>query len=210
MKLSVYNNIRDGLSNRLAILKAAVVYTFQEDTAYAAENWAAVISTVIYTLTFAMFIKILYSNVDNVAGYSENEMLFFLWMSQLVFYVQFFTFENNVGRLSGDVNNGSLDLILTKPIPSLFYISLRRISLVGWLRDAIPSVFFLSLMINFSDLGATYQSIFVGIIIFLLGIICLYVMSILTVLPVFWLGKNRDLVEENFHLRVLGRYYRFR
>jgi ABC-2 type transport system permease protein len=197
--------MKNGIINRLVILKAGIVYAFQEDTAYVTENWAAIISTVAYTLSFALFVKILYTNVDQIAGYSENDMYFFSWVAQMVFYSQFLTFENNISQLGDDVNSGTLDLLLTKPIPSLFYLSFKRISIVSVVRDGLPGMILLALLVNWGELDTTLQSIIGGIIIFLLGLSALYCFELLTIFPVFWIGKNEEIFLLGHRLQWLGR-----
>src|SRR3990167_9318864 len=117
MKLSEFNQ---AISDRAAILKVGIVYTFQQETAYWTNNWANLLSPFFYTLSMVLFIDVIYANVDLVAGYTRNQMLLFLFNGQIAFYTGWL-FHKNLQELIVSVNKGSLDLLLVKPMPSLFY-----------------------------------------------------------------------------------------
>lgn len=193
MKQSVFSKIKDAVLVRWTVLKASTIYTFQQDTAYVFENWAGVLSTAFYTISFIVFIKVLYSNVGSVAGYSEAEMLFFVFMGQVVFYIQTTLFEGNIVRLSDFVNSGELDLILVKPLPSLFYITFKRISLLFMLRDGIPALLIVTFLVDWNSLDITLLSGFAAAIILVIGLFLNYCLSLFATLPVFWIGKNSEI-----------------
>lgn len=205
MKPSVYREFYDTIKTKLVIIKASIVYTYQEDTAYVAENWASILSTFAYVVSFALFIKILYSNIDALAGYTENEMLLFLFISQSSFYTQIVGFDKNIVDIGGFVNSGALDLYLVKPLPILFYLSLKRISIITAIREVIPALFFLGILIDWSGFAFTVGSTVYALIVFICGIIVIYNMSILAMLPVFWLGRSEEIYLLSHRLYWLGR-----
>lgn len=205
MKRLDYRKIKHELKTRLVILRASIVYTFHEDTAYVTENWAASLSTISYTLSFALFVKILYSNLDTLAGYTETEMLLLQFIGQLLFYAQVVVFDGNISRISDFVNSGELDLYLVKPMPILFYLSLKRLSIVTFLRDGAPALFFLGLLIKWNELSITLSNALFATGVFILGAIIIYCMSVLAMLPVFWLGRNDEIYLLHHRLEWLGR-----
>ncbi len=103
------------------------------------------------------------------------------------------------------VNTGEIDIWLSKPIPHLFYLSLRRISILSVIREVVPALFFLGLMINWENLNISFQSFVAGVVIFLLGQIAAYCLSVLSCLPVFWLGRNEHIYNTVRTLQWLGR-----
>ena len=76
MKQLVY---KEAITDRLLILKANTIFTLQKETAYWANNWASVFSTLFYTLTMLLFINVLYANVTLFVGYTKQEMLLFFF-----------------------------------------------------------------------------------------------------------------------------------
>jgi ABC-2 type transport system permease protein len=161
------------------------------------EKWGNFASAFIYTLTFLIFIQILYSNTKTIATYSKNEMIFFALVGQMSFFtMSAFTWEN-MYNLVIDVNRGNLDFVLVRPIPGLFYVSLKKISLLNTLRDAIPSIFIMFL-IQWSALHLTFLSILYGSIIFICGQIIFSAFFFLFTLPAFWTGVANELLGIGF------------
>lgn len=188
--LSVFKNF---IFERLAILAINVRNTYEEETAYFANNWAHILSTTVFTLTYLVFINVLYANVDSIAGNSKDEMLFFTLINQLNFYSLFSWSYHNLDELIKDVNRGDLDMILTKPLPHLFYITFRKVSVIQLLRDAtIPLIAVIS-VINWSELSLNRTSLLAGIVVLICGQIAFHTVQFFLAIPVFWKGESRTL-----------------
>ncbi len=196
MKLSEF---RQGLSLRLRILRASLVFTFQQETAYWTENWANVLSTFFYTVSMILFINIMYSNTDLIAGYNRNEMLLFLFVGQFGFYLSGWLYYSILPSLIRDVNNGSLDFVLVKPVPSLFYVTFRELKVFTIIRDGLPPMVALGLYMNWAELNLSAANFFVGFVIVFLGIMSAHVFHFLFTIPVFWLGESSNLLDMSGH-----------
>jgi ABC-2 type transport system permease protein len=181
------------LSSRWRLLKINFVNTWQSETAYFGDAWGNVLSTTIYTLTYIMFVSIIYSNVKLLAGYNRDEMLFLLFLSQIGFYLMSSLSFANVKNMIIAVNRGSFDLLLVKPLPALFYTSLRKISVISLLRDAVPALFFVALALNWGNLPFALPNILAGIIIMVAGQFAMNGFLFLLGLPVFWFGESSSL-----------------
>ncbi|OGM18848.1 hypothetical protein A2686_02300 [Candidatus Woesebacteria bacterium RIFCSPHIGHO2_01_FULL_38_10] len=190
--------LKQKVINKILLIKAITIYTFQQETAYWANTWAHVLSTFFYMLSMILFIDVVYSNVNLVAGYTKNEMLLFLLMAQATYYLSW-TIYGNLIDLVENVNNGNLDLVLVKPISSLFYITFRRIRLFRVAMDGIPPLIFLALAINWSALNISFLPLLIGIIISVMGTVCSLSFHLLATLPVFWVGESRNIVEFTSH-----------
>lgn len=189
--LSVFNR---GVRFRAKLLGINVVNTWQQETAYFGNSWGNVMSTVMYTLTYLIFISIIFANTKTMAGYSRDQMIFLLLFIQINFYLLHMWSFNNVARMVDDVNLGSFDLILTKPLPALYYSSIRNLDLVSMLRDAVPSIAMIALSINWSQLQLGLGAIVAAVLIVILGQLVLNVFFFLLGVPVFWFGQSADLL----------------
>ncbi|MFA5291055.1 MAG: ABC-2 family transporter protein, partial [Candidatus Paceibacterota bacterium] len=109
------------------ILRANLINTFQTETAYFGNNWGNMISTIIYVTVQILFINVIYSRVNTFAGYDKNEMYFLLFIGQFGFYLLWGISEMNNQTLIKDINRGSLDFLLVLPVPSLWYVTFRKI-----------------------------------------------------------------------------------
>lgn len=192
MKLSEF---KESLTERLVLLKANTIFTAQRELAYSGNNWASILSTTVFTISALIFIKVIYSNVQTVAGYSYNEMLLYFFVYQMTYYANWILTMRNLNDLIPDVNKGNLDMVLVKPVPSLFFLMTRTISIVSIVTDAIPPTLAIVFSINWFSLRLPLGAVVVGIIVWLLGLVALHVFQILAALPVFWFGESQNILD---------------
>lgn len=176
---------------RLQIIKANIVNSFQHETAYFAENWSNFLSTLFYTLALLLFVNVLYSNIKTFAGYTKNEMMFLVFIGQLGFYIGWGLFSESIEILNDDIQKGSLDFILIKPVPSLFFVTFRWFPLVSMLRDSVPTMIVIFYLIDWKSLALSAVNIWPGIFIFICGQVLWHCIRFLLVLPAFWFGNAK-------------------
>lgn len=185
----------------IRILRANLVNTFQTETAYFGNNWGNLVSTIFYTVVQILFINVLYSRVTYFAGYDKNQMFFLIFVSQIGFYVHWTMGHINHKFLIEDVRRGALDFILILPVPSLLYVTLRKIPLLTLIRDGLPNLIILGLLINWSVLPLSFYNVIFASFIFILGQIAWESFAFLLLLPVFWYGESKQIYALNFTLR---------
>lgn len=190
---------KENIITNLRILAANMVYTFQQDTAYWANNWGNIVSAGFFMLSAVLFVDIIYANVDTLATYTKDQMLFFTFVGEVSFFFSWIL-VNNLMDLVRLVNKGDLDLILTKPVSSLFYITFRKVSLFSMIRDSIPSFSVIIFVINWQNLSFQTANIIIGAIILFLGIWASHCLHFLSALPVFWLGESDNILNFMTHL----------
>lgn len=192
MKLSAFKST---LFQRFEILKASCLFAFRKEVAYAGNNWAAVFSTTCYTLSMLLFIHIIFGNTKEIAGYTQNEMLFYFFVGQMTFYTNWYLSMNNIYDLITDVNRGNLDMILMKPVPALFYLTTRNLGGVKMFVDGFPPTIAIILSIHWSSLAIQPINLLYGVFIFIFGSIALHTFQFLAGLPVFWFGESEHIVD---------------
>lgn len=205
MKLSEF---KESFTDRFELLKANTIFTFQKETAYWADNWASVLSTTFYTVAMLIFINVLYANVTTIVGYNKNDMLLFFLIGQMTFYTTWAISAQNMQEFILDVNRGDLDMILTKPLPALFYITFKRIRLFSNIfRDGIPPTLAIIFAIDWSSLHFSMFNVIVAVVIFFLGQICLHVLQFMSVVPVIWFGESISIFKLAFDIEnYAGRF----
>lgn len=82
-----------------------------------------------------VFLAFVFRQVQAVAGWTVDQMLMLMGTYTLVEGALSTLFGANMAEISRYVNRGELDLVLTKPVSSQFYVSMR---LVAW--EALPRV----------------------------------------------------------------------
>ncbi len=186
------SEFKEGVFIRWKILKANTKYSFQESVSYTANNWGSLASTLIFMITFLIFVSAIYGNVRSIAGYSYSEMLVFVFVAQINFYLTWTFSISNVVKLGQGVKTGELDLYLTKPVPHLWFVTFRKIDLVLLFSNAIPSLIPLFyLLIKNYDLDIGMENLLLGIIMIILGQIFLHCFQFIILLGAFWTGEAR-------------------
>jgi ABC-2 type transport system permease protein len=192
MKLSEF---KESIRERWVLIKANTLFTAQRELAYAGNNWAGFMSTFLYTVTALLFIKVVYSNVQTVAGYSYNQMLLYFLVYQFTYYANFIITFNNLNDLIPDVNNGNLDMILVKPVPSLYFLMTRSLSIVSVVSDATPPIVAIALLISWKALSFSFGGVIIAIIVWILGLITMHTFQLLATIPVFWFGDSDNILD---------------
>ncbi len=186
---------------RLNILRVNTVNTFQGETAYFGNNWGNVCSTFLYTVVQILFVQVLYSQINTFAGYDKNQMYFLLFVSQLGFYTNWTWGEVNHRLLIEDVRRGILDFLLVLPVPSLWYVTFRKIPLLTITRDALPNMVLLAWLVDWAHLPLMAGNVVLAVFIFILGVIAWESFCFLLLLPVFWHGESKQIYSLCFVLR---------
>ena len=182
------------LKSKFQLLGANVRYSLLATFAYAGKNWGNLISTATYTLTYLAFLSFLFSNVDSVAGYSYGEMLFMLLVGQISFYSQYAFSENGSELLIDLVKRGDLDLILSKPVPSLWFLFTRGIEIHTLLVDGIPALIpVIILGTRNVDYSLTLASIALGAATMVTGLVATHCFTFIASLSVFALGEAKRI-----------------
>lgn len=185
---------------RLRLLWINLVNTWQQQTAYFGDSWGNLFSTVIYTASSLIFLNVVFANVRLLAGYSRDQMLFMFLLNQISFYLIMACTYINTEALVQEVNEGSFDMILAKPVPALWYSSTRRIGVLATLRDGVPAISIFLIAINWSHIHITWPLLLAGILVMLAGQLAMNAFFFALAAPVFWIGQADSLLRLAFPL----------
>lgn len=175
----------------IRLIKQIVKTNWHYETAYFTSNIFVAISPFVYTISFLLFISVLFQNINSIAGYSRDEMLFLFFIGQLSFYSFSFWAEGGIS-VEKYVNNGTMDYILTRPVSSLFFITVHKIMplqlIINYLGPLTPSW----LIINWSNLNLAWGNFIFAVIIFLCGVVLYHQAQFLSVCISFWTGRAKQ------------------
>ncbi len=151
-------------------------------------------------------VLVVFNNINTIVGWNKNEVILLTGVFYLVGGIYFSMFIQNVSRINSYINNGSLDLLLTKPMNSLFTVSF--FNGVNWGEATgliagliITPIAIVGLGINISILRV------VGFLIMILSAVVLaYAVWTITMTTSFWLGRIRGLHEVFISLFQINKY----
>lgn len=178
----------------LSLMAAFTRYNIEMGLAYFGNNWSNLISTLFYNGILIVFVHAMFLNTKAVAGYSYADVMLIVFTSQLGFYLTWGVSIPAAQSLADDVNKGLFDFLLTKPLSSLWYCSIKQINLLWIARDGIPPMIIMSFFLPWHELVVAPVGLAIGILIFLLSLVVVHCFLMLLALPVFWVGQSEQVL----------------
>ena len=171
-----------------AFLKNCLVREMEFRAHFFLSNLISISWSTVFLLTYFFIFR----QTNSVNGWTLEQTLLLTAIYFLADRVFDSFLEINFEEFVNLVNTGRLDLILTKPVNSQFIVSLRRFSF----SFIISSLMMLSLLAYlvwryFWPLPAVNLLFFM--IIFLSGVVIVYSLWFMTLLPVFWWGRADNI-----------------
>lgn len=193
------------LKIRWEIIKVNTMFTLKESLAYSLNNWGGLLSTVTYMLTYLLLLSTIFGRVKSLAGYNYSEVLLFTLIAQLNFYLTWVWSIKNMEKLGDHVKTGKLDLILSKPLPHLWYITFQNINLFMLVFEMWPATIpLIYLLIKNADFQVTGLGIVYSVICFVAGHIAIHCFQFLFTLLTFWTGESKGLNGLSYQIAFFG------
>ena len=201
MKQLVFEDIKI----KWVILKANTLFSLKESLAYSLNNWGGLASTIVYMLTYLVFLSAIFGRVSTIAGYRYSEILLFTLVTQFNFYLSWIWSLRNLDRLGDDVKTGRLDLILTKPLPALWYVTFQKIDLFMLVFEMWPATIpLIYLLVKNADFHIGIRGLVLGFFSFFIGHIAIHCFQFIMTLLVFWTGEYRALNGLGYQIAFFG------
>lgn len=118
-----------GLGYYWRLYTAFVRSSFVREAEFRANFWAKVLVNFIWMSFFVITLKMVYAHTETIAGWTEGEAMLLSTTCYVLDAIIGTLFWFGLSELPTLVRQGTLDFVLFKPVNSLFWVSLRRISL---------------------------------------------------------------------------------
>lgn len=172
---------------------------------FRANFWAKVMTNIGWLASFVVFIEIIFKNTNSVGTWNKGQIFLLFGTFLMVRSLMDILFTQNLGKIPELVRMGTMDFVLTKPVPSLFYVSARYLSLdeLGSLLGAFGvlgySIWLLKITPSPLQIGA-------WTVLMLLGLITLYAIQLLMMTLSFWLIRIDNLTALTDTVVFIARY----
>lgn len=159
------------------------------------------------TLILNVFtVSFIFSQVDEIAGWRFNELLLLMGTYYIVWGIFFGLFIHNLSRINKMVNDGDLDILLTKPIDSQFYTSFRMNIDFGEASTLITGIY----LVIYSFVRMHVQTDVMNVLVYLLlitsGVIAAYSIWFMIMTLSFWTKRLPELHEAFLSLYSMNKY----
>jgi ABC-2 type transport system permease protein len=147
------------------------------------------------------FYKVIFLNTPSLAGWSEDQVMVFVSSYLLIDALHMTIFASNMWWLPFYINRGDLDSYLTRPISTLFFISLRDFAANSFVNLIVAIGLFAWALTNLRMSFSFFELLFyLGLI--LNGWLLHYVLQMIFIIPVFWTQSNRGFNDFFFSMGV--------
>jgi ABC-2 type transport system permease protein len=157
--------------------------------------WTNVASNIGWMLALVTFIKLIFRNTDSVAGWSQPEMFILFGTYSMLRGLSDSLFYKNLSQMPTYIGSGEMDFILTKPVNSQFYVSVRYIQLeeLGQSVAAVGSIAYgVSTMPK--PLEITTFEVLAYLTLGILAMVLFYSLNMLLMTLSFWLVRLENLM----------------
>lgn len=169
-------------------------FSFSRAMEFRLDFYFRIVMDVIYYAVNIAFFKLIYLHAPTLAGWTEPQTMLFVSLYLLVDAVHMTVFINNIWQMPSLINGGGLDYYLTRPVSSLFFVSLRDFSANSFVNLIMASgIFVWALSLNLDVLNP--GSFLLLFALFLNGALLHFLINMIYVIPVFWTHSARGFAD---------------
>lgn len=144
------------------------------------------------TLITITFFSVLYGSVTSIKGWSYQEALLLLGTFLLIDNVSSALFYRNFSRMTEYINEGGLDLVLTKPIDPQFTVSFRYTG-VSDLLNMFTSMIVIGVALSNVHVSLSIGSVIGYLSLIVLGVAIAYSLWFAVSILAFWIINIEDI-----------------
>lgn len=170
------------------IFKTTLKNNFVKEFIYRSNAFAMTFADLIWVVVEFAFFEVIYSNIGSINGWGRNETFFFLgiFISSDALFTTFF--QRSFWNLPFVINHGDLDVLLTKPVHSVFLATTRDINFT----QALNLILGIWIMHHYGELAGFAGGLaWVGVLFWILiGLTTQFLMRFVSVVCAFWLERG--------------------
>jgi len=165
-------------------------FSFSKALEFRVDFYFRVVMDIMFYIIQFLFFDIIYLHTPILAGWSIDEMRIFVASYIFIDALHMTVFANNCWWLPIYINRGDLDYYLTKPVSTLFFLSLREFAANSFLNLIIASSVLYYVISSYPQ-ELSNMKIFVFILLLLLGCLLYFFVHLIFLLSVFWTQSPR-------------------
>lgn len=141
-----------------------------------------------------IFFQVIYLHTKTLGGWNFDQILIFVTTFLLADAMAMTIYSNGCWWLPHYINRGDLDYYLTRPVSSLFFLTLREFAANSFI-NLLFAIGLLSFALMHADLNFSYFNILLYFFFMASGIFLHYCLRIIALTPIFWSQGGRGLEE---------------
>lgn len=171
--------------------------------AYRANFVLLIIQSIVNTLLSIISIKYIYDYVEEIAGWSYEQMMLLIGTSLLVNQIFRAFILPNLNQFVSDIDNGSFDSVLLKPVNILFLIFFGKIDLSSLISTIAP-ITIVAIFSRVLTIKLSIMEILMYIILIVCGVIILSSFMLIIHSVVFFYIKVDGLMNVYYMIMAIS------
>jgi ABC-2 type transport system permease protein len=158
---------------------------------FRANFFAKILQNAIWIFFFLMILLVIYRNTDNVAGWGRGDA-FILAATVFLMNSVFTAFFFSLNEIPQHVRQGTLDFIITKPVDTQFWISIRKFEF-GQIGTFLAGVIMVIVGVTSSGLHASALQWFGYVSLAVSSLVIFYSFNLMLMTTGIWLVRVDNL-----------------
>ena len=160
-------------------------FSFSRAMEFRVDFFFRVVMDIMFYVVTLSFFTILFGHIDTLVGWNLDQIFVFVSGFFLIDALHMAIFANNMWMFPFLINQGDLDYYLTKPVSTLFFVSLRDFAANSFLNVLVASGILVWAIARYPERldflnGALYLTFL------LTGLVLYWIVYMLFMIPVFW------------------------
>lgn len=173
-------------------------FSFSRAMEFRVDFYFRIVMDVVYYAVNLAFFKLIYLHTPTLAGWTERQTMVFVGIYLVVDAVHMTVFTNNLWHLPQAVNKGGLDYYLTRPVSTLFFVSLRDFAANSFV-NLIMAAGILAWAISLNPEVLSVGNLAFLTVLLLNGVLLHYLIHLIYIVPVFWTHSARGM-SDAYHI----------
>lgn len=141
-----------------------------------------------YLILSVVMFDVIYMNVTDIAGWTKNEMLLLVLITNYLDSIITFLFNAGLSEIPKMINEGTMDFLMIKPVNKRFYLTFRKFEL-SQLINIIINICFSSYVIHDMNISITLGKFVVFMLLLFIGVFIMYNIFFFVMIMSFWTVK---------------------
>ncbi len=159
--------------------------SFAGYAAFRANFLMSMVVQFLWVFLYLQLVRILFANTVSVAGLNKGEVFLIFGLFELVDGVMSMLIWSNVEEFPRQVQMGTVDFLLTKPIDAQFQAAFKRFRLTD-ISSFVAGLMITAYALSQGGIATTPSGLVAGLILLICGMILYYAIAMLAVTLSFW------------------------
>jgi ABC-2 type transport system permease protein len=178
-------------------------FSFSRAMEFRVDFFFRVVMDALWYAVHLAFFTVIFQHTGLLGGWNFDQVLIFASALFFTDALQMTVISNNMWWLPIFINRGDLDYYLVRPVSSLFFLSLRDFAANSFLNLVLAAAIVVWALARYPDpLGAGAVLLF--LVLLLAGAFVMYIMTMLFIIPTFWMQSRAGLRELGWSMGRFG------